>query len=157
MTAMVVADVTGRFVFNAPVNGTTELVTESVVAVLYLQIAYTLRSGRMTRSDALYSRLLDTRPTVGQTLGLLFHTAGACLMAAIIWAGWPKWLDSYSSGFYIGVLDVFSFPEWPMMLIVVLGCGFTAVQFFVLAVDNARVLAGKEKLNAAARPGKAAL
>jgi TRAP-type C4-dicarboxylate transport system permease small subunit len=152
MTAMVVVDVTGRFAFNAPLNGATEIVTESVVAVLYMQIAYTLRSGRMTRSDALYSRLLETRPRLGQTLGLLFNAAGACLMAAIMSAGWHRWLDAYRSDFYIGVIGVFTFPEWPMLLIVFLGCGFTAIQFFALAVDNVRCLLGMEPLDALPRP-----
>jgi TRAP-type mannitol/chloroaromatic compound transport system permease small subunit len=159
MTAMVVADVTGRYLFNAPLNGATEIVTESVVAVLYMQIAYTLRSGRMTRSDALYSRLLETRPRVGHALGLFFHAAGACLMAAIMSAGWSRWLDAYRSDFYVGVIGVFTFPEWPMLLTVFLGCGFTAVQFFVLAVDNLRVLCGMEPLNTPPRShaGEAAL
>jgi TRAP-type mannitol/chloroaromatic compound transport system permease small subunit len=138
MMAIVVADVAGRFLFSLPIDGSNEIVSMSVIAVLYLQIAYTLRSGRMTRSDAFHARLIERRPEIGHAFGLVFHLAGACLMAAIVLAAWPKWLKSYDSGFYVGVKDVFTFPEWPMLLIVVLGCGLTALQFLGLAFANLR-------------------
>jgi hypothetical protein len=59
-------------------------------------------------------------------------------MAAIMFAAWPKWINSYRSDFYVGVVDVFTFPEWPMLLIIFLGCGMTALQFLVFAIDNLR-------------------
>jgi TRAP-type mannitol/chloroaromatic compound transport system permease small subunit len=136
MTLAVVADVTGRYLFNAPINGTAEMVTISVVAVLYLQLAYTLRSGRMTRSDAFYTRLVARRPALGNALGLVFHLAGACLAAAIMIGAWPKWLAAWREGYYVGVIDVFTFPEWPLLSIIFLGCGLTGLQFVLLAVDN---------------------
>ena len=46
MTLAVVADVSGRYLLNSPINGTAEMVTMAVVVVLYLQLAYTLRSGQ---------------------------------------------------------------------------------------------------------------
>ena len=36
----VVADVLGRFLFNAPIVGTTEMVTLSIVSVLYLSLIH---------------------------------------------------------------------------------------------------------------------
>ena len=136
MTLAVVADVTGRYVFNAPLNGTAEMVTMSVVVVLYLQLSYTLRSGRMTRSDAFFTRLVERRPVIGNALGLVFHLAGACLAAAIVAGAWPKFLTAWREGYYVGVIDVFTFPEWPLLLIIFLGCGLTGLQFILLAVGN---------------------
>ena len=78
MMLAVVCDVLGRFLFNAPIAGTTELVTLSVVAVLYLQLSYTLRSGAMTRSDALITRLIEKRPRVGYLMNVVFYLAGVC-------------------------------------------------------------------------------
>jgi len=141
MMIMVVADVTGRFLFNAPIDGTTELVGMSVIAVLYMQIPYTLRSGRMTRSDAFHARLTEKNPIIGHTLGLVFHLAGAALMAMIMSAAWPKTVDAYVSKFYVGTIGVFTFPEWPMFFIVFLGCGLTAIQFLALAYADARAMA----------------
>jgi TRAP-type mannitol/chloroaromatic compound transport system permease small subunit len=141
MMAAVVADVSGRFFFAAPIDGTTELVGMSVIAILYMQVAYTLRSGRMTRSDAFLTRLIERHPATGHALEIAFHVAGAALMGVIMSAAWPKWIDSYDSGFYVGAIGVFTFPEWPMFLIVFVGCGLTALQFLAVAAVHAGALA----------------
>jgi TRAP-type C4-dicarboxylate transport system permease small subunit len=142
MTLGVVADVVGRYVFNAPINGTAEMVTMAVVAVLYLQLSYTLRSGRMTRSDAFVVRLVARRPGIGHMLGLLFHAAGACLAAAIMSGAWSKLLAAWREDFYVGVVGVFTFPEWPLYLIIFIGCGLTGLQFVLIAVRDLVSLRG---------------
>jgi TRAP-type mannitol/chloroaromatic compound transport system permease small subunit len=143
MTLAVVADVTGRYLFNAPINGTAEMVTMAVVVVLYLQLAYTLRSGRMTRSDAFYARLVARRPKIGNALGFVFHVAGACVALAIMVGAWPKWLAAWQAGYYVGVIGVFTFPEWPLLLIIFVGCGLTGMQFVMLAIGNLLSFAGR--------------
>lgn len=137
MMLAVVVDVLGRFILNSPIAGTTELVTLSVVAVLYLQLSYTLRSGAMTRSDALINRLIVRYPRVGYFLNILFYIAGLILMGAIISIAWPKWLDAYNSSYYVGVVGVFTFPDWPRLLIVFIGCTLTGAQFLMLAARDA--------------------
>jgi TRAP-type mannitol/chloroaromatic compound transport system permease small subunit len=136
MTLGVVADVTGRYVFNAPINGTAEMVTIAVVAVLYLQLSYTLRSGRMTRSDAFNTTLVTRHPRFGNALGALFHVAGACLASAIMAGAYDKLVTAWRESFYVGVVGVFTFPEWPLYLIILVGCGLTGLQFVILALRN---------------------
>jgi len=136
----IVVDILGRKLFNAPISGTTELVTMSVVALLYLQLAYTLRSGNMTRSDAVLGRLIKSRPMIGHGLATVFCCAGAALMAAIMKGAWPKWVSAYDGDFYVGIVGVFVFPDWPRLLIVFIGCGLTALQFLVLAAESARAM-----------------
>jgi TRAP-type mannitol/chloroaromatic compound transport system permease small subunit len=135
-----VADITARKLLNAPISGVTELVTMSVVALLYLQIAYTLRAGAMTRSDAVLGRLIQRRPVLGHLLGIVFSLAGAALMAAIMTKAWPKWVKAYENDFYVGVVGVFAFPDWPRLLIVFIGCGLTALQFLIFAAESARAI-----------------
>ena len=136
----VVADILGRFLFNSPISGVTELVTMSVVALLYMQLAYTLRSGGMTRSDAVLRRLIARRPRIGHLLAIVFCCAGAGLMAAIMSGAWPKWIKAYDNDFYVGVVGVFTFPDWPRLLIVFIGCGLTGLQFLILAAESARAM-----------------
>ena len=50
-------DVFSRFLFNNPIDGVTELVELSIVAIVFLQLADAVRNGRLTRSDGLYNRL----------------------------------------------------------------------------------------------------
>ena len=46
---------------------------------------------------------------------------------------WPKWLAAWREGYYVGVIDVFAFPEWPLLFIIFFGCGLTGLQFVLLA------------------------
>ncbi len=140
MMLTISADIAMRFLFNAPINGATELVTMSVVAVLYLQLAYTLRSGSMTRSDSVLNRLIAGYPRVGHGLSAVFYIAGAALMGAIMKGAWPKWIKAYELDFYVGVIGVFAFPDWPRLLIVFLGCALTGLQFLALAAGSAQAM-----------------
>lgn len=139
---LISVDIILRFVFNAPLSGTTEIVEISIVTILYLQLAHTLKVGRVTRSDALYGRILRKWPPIGNILGILFHLAGVGLMVAIILGGWPKWLQAYHGGHFVGNTGVFTFPEWPQRLVLVVGCGMLGIQFALMAVDNIRGLFG---------------
>ena len=138
MTMMICADIVMRFFFNAPIHGTTELVTMSVVSILYLQLAYTLRSGAMTRSDSFLKKLQARNPRLGHGLAALFYVAGLALMGAIVKGAWPKWIKAYELDFYVGVIDVFAFPDWPRLFIVFLGCALCGVQFLALALTSLR-------------------
>jgi TRAP-type mannitol/chloroaromatic compound transport system permease small subunit len=143
---LISVDILLRFIFNAPLSGTTEIVEISIVTILYLQLAHTLKVGRVTRSDALYGRILAKWPPIGNILGILFHLAGVGLMLAIVLGGWPKWLQAYHGGHFVGNTGVFTFPEWPQRLVLVIGCTMLGIQFVLMAVDNIRGLFGKPPL-----------
>jgi TRAP-type mannitol/chloroaromatic compound transport system permease small subunit len=146
LMALVTSDIVLRFAFNSPISGVTEIVEISIVIILYLQLTHTLKVGRMTRSDALYSVILRRYPVVGNLMGFFFSAAGVGLMIAIIKGGWPKWIQAYHGNFFIGNVGVFTFPEWPQRLILVIGCALLAIQFSLLAFDNIRALFGKHPL-----------
>tara|TARA_A100001037_G_scaffold305707_1_gene346927 strand:- start:4353 stop:4940 length:588 start_codon:yes stop_codon:yes gene_type:complete len=143
---LVTLDIVLRFVFNSPLSGVTEIVEISIVTILYLQLAHTLKVGRVTRSDALYGRILIKWPAMGNIMGILFHLAGVGLMLAIVIGGWPKWLQAFHGGHFVGNTGVFTFPEWPQRLALVVGCTMMGVQFFLSVVDNLRGLFGKPPL-----------
>ena len=146
LMALVTTDIVMRFVFGAPISGVTEIVEISIVIIIYLQLAHTLKVGRMTRSDALYSTILRRFPPVGHIMGILFSAAGIGLMLAIVKGGWPKWLQAYHGDFFVGNTGVFTFPEWPQRFILVVGCAMVAIQFALMALDNFRGLFGKPPL-----------
>ncbi len=146
MMALITTDIVLRFVFGAPISGVTEIIEISIVIILYLQLTHTLKVGRMTRSDALYSTILRRYPPVGHIMGILFSAAGIFLMIAIVRGGWKKWIQAYEGNFFVGNTGVFTFPEWPQRLILVIGCTMLAIQFALLALDHFRALFGKPPL-----------
>ena len=70
---MINLDVFSRFLFNHPIDGVTELVELSIVAIVFLQLSDAVRNGRLTRSDSLYKRLCDRNPKLGHLFGIVFE------------------------------------------------------------------------------------
>jgi TRAP-type mannitol/chloroaromatic compound transport system permease small subunit len=62
LMALMNLDVAGRNLFNTPVRGVTEMVSLSIVGIVFLQLADTLHSGRFTRAEVLLERLKRSRP-----------------------------------------------------------------------------------------------
>ena len=77
LMALISTDVIGRGAFNAPLSGVPEMVQFSIVGIVFLQLAHTLRNGALTRSDVILRGLLVNFPAVGHALQMLFHAAGA--------------------------------------------------------------------------------
>ncbi|MGE0255111.1 MAG: TRAP transporter small permease subunit [Alphaproteobacteria bacterium] len=140
MMAMITTDIFFRYVFNSPFDGVTELTEVGIVAVVFLQAAHALRSGRMIRSDAFYSTLLTKVPKLGYSLGVCFEIAGAFMLAFIAWGSYPKMITSWKEGYYVGNVGVFTFPEWPSWGLIVIGSVVLSLQFLLLAVGHLKVL-----------------
>ena len=127
------SDVLGRNLLGAPVRGVTELVSLSIVGIVFLQLADTLYSGRFTRADVLLQRLKRTRPVAAARLQALFHAAGAALMAVILWAAWRPLVESIRIREYVGAIGDFTAPVWPVRAIMLIGLLVTLVTFLLLA------------------------
>jgi TRAP-type mannitol/chloroaromatic compound transport system permease small subunit len=136
MMFLITLDIALRYLFNSPIRGVTQIVEIAIVVIVYLQLTHALKMGRITRSDALYSAIMKRHPAIGNVIGIVFNAAGAGLMIAIIIGGWPKWIDAYKQGHFIGSVGVFTFPEWPQLLIVLIGCAMMAIQFALFVFDH---------------------
>ena len=118
---MINLDVFSRFLFNSPIDGVTELVELSIVAIVFLQLADAVRNGRLTRSDGLYNKLCEKSPRAGHLLGAFFDLAGAAFFLTIIAGSIPRFIDAWERGYYSGNQGIFVVPVWPVRLILVIG------------------------------------
>ena len=139
---LIVADITGRVVFNAPIPGVTEIVSLSIVGIVFLQIASTLRVGRLTRSDAALGVWRMTRPRLATAIELISYGLGATLLAILTRASWPLFVRAWTRDEYVGALGTFTAPTWPVRLVIVVGSAVVALQFAVMFVREARHPAG---------------
>jgi TRAP-type C4-dicarboxylate transport system permease small subunit len=78
LTAMVTGGVVARRVLNAPLLFVEEVSGYLVLAIVFLGLAYTLKDGGHIRVDIVLGRL---------TGGVRRATQAACLVAALVWAG----------------------------------------------------------------------
>lgn len=125
---LVNADVIGRGAFGAPVSGVPEMVSLSIVAIVFLQIAQTFRQGRLTRTELLLGWLGRRGGRVRALVELLFSAAAVALVWQIIAASVPLFLKAWTRGTYEGTIGDFIAPVWPVKLIIVIGCGALLVQ-----------------------------
>ena len=114
LMVLINTDVLGRNLLNAPVRGVTELVSLSIVGIVFLQLADTLHSGRITRADVMLQGLEQNRPRLAALLHVAFHLIGAVLMATILWAAWEPLWESIRIREYVGAIGDFTAPVWPV-------------------------------------------
>jgi TRAP-type mannitol/chloroaromatic compound transport system permease small subunit len=135
-------DVIGRYFFNKPVVGTVEIVSMSIVGIIYLQLGQALRYERFIRSDSILGRLLLNRPRVGYAIQAFHHLVGAVLLGLMVYFCIPETIGAWEQSEYLGTEGVFVFYIWPIDALVTIGATVTAIQFILHFIRDIRVTAG---------------
>lgn len=143
MAVAVNADVLSRDLFNKPIAGVNEFLGLSIVAVVFLQMANTLREGRHVANDIIMRAIGASHPRVACVFYGLFHLIGAGLMAFIVWFVSPMFMEMYRAGYYQGTLGVVEIPIWPFVLPVIIGGIASAVQYVLFACHELALAFGQ--------------
>jgi TRAP-type C4-dicarboxylate transport system permease small subunit len=147
MIVMINLDVFSRFLFNAPIDGVTELVELSIVAIVFLQLSDAVRNGRLTRSEGLFSKICEKSPRLGHILSIVFDLAGAVFFVTIIAGSFPRFVEAWERDYFAGNKGIFTVPVWPVRLIIVIGATTVVFVFLGLVMQHVRALrsAGDEQ------------
>jgi len=129
LMVLVGVDVAGRNLAGAPVSGVPELVTLSIVAIVFLQIPAALRQGRMTRSDGFLGWLNQSHPSAGKLVETVFDLIAIAVIWVIVRTTWPMFTQSWERGEFIGALGDFTAPVWPIKLTLIVGGAVLILQF----------------------------
>lgn len=131
------ADIIMRTVFNAPIAGTAEMVSFSIVGIVFLQLSHTLKTGSLTRSDVLLNFLELRSPVMRKILLVCFHLIGAILLAIALWAFFPSLLKAWNfpERYFMGNPGFFMVPQWPLYGLMTIGISATILQFMASAYD----------------------
>lgn len=132
---LIVSDIAMRNIANAPIAGVPEMVSFSIVGIVFLQLAHALRSGALTRSEILLDALATRAPGLRRALLALFHLAGAAILAVALWRFWPSLVSAWTfpQRNFMGSPGVFTLPRWPLFALMCLGMAATVLQFLALA------------------------
>lgn len=119
---LVNTDVIGRSMFGAPVSGVPEMVSMSIVAIVFLQLAQTFRSGRLTRTEAVLNVLQSRAPRLHDILELVFALGAIALIWQLFSASRALFVKAWVRGTFEGTIGDFTAPVWPVKLIILIGC-----------------------------------
>lgn len=139
ITVLISCDIIGRVAFNSPIIGVPEIVKVSIVAIAWMQMAYTLKIGGHLRSEI----ILDRLPPKGKAIvNLLAYTMGAFIFAMVIYSGWGNMIESWRVGEFEGELPV-RVPTYPVRTLLLLGAALTSIQFLILLRQTVQTLFGR--------------
>jgi tripartite ATP-independent transporter DctM subunit len=134
---LICADIFGRTVFDSPIRGVAEMVSLSLVASVFLQLAYAVHQQRLTRAEFLFNKIQSSDPKLASDWsGVLSLFAFAmCLVIAI--GIYPDFLRAFRTAEFAGVQGIFAVHVWPIKLLILLGalaaafeCGRRAIEYF---------------------------
>ena len=134
LVVLITADVIMKNVFLQPTPGTIEMVTLSIVAIVFLQAPQALREGRFTRSDGLINSLHRRLPRLAASLETTFDLVGAAVLSAVIYAHLPILARAWTRNEYIGSVGNFMAPTWPVKAMLALGALLLLLQFLARVI-----------------------
>nr|WP_255552205.1 TRAP transporter small permease [Maritimibacter dapengensis] len=135
---LICADITMRTLFNAPIAGVAEMVAFSIVGIVFLQLAHTLRSGALTRSDLLLTLVARRSERAARFMRALFNLTGAALLALTFWYFVPVLAKAWTNPErnFMGNPGFFVIPTWPLYALMAIGMAATVLQYLASAWAN---------------------
>ena len=130
LTFLICADIAGRTLFDRPLQAVPEIVALSLIACVFLQLAFAVDGGRLTRADILLSQIRRRSAGIAGGLERFFALAGALVLVAMTAGAWPDFVRAFRTGEFVGVEGIYTLPISPIKFIVVLGAVTAALSFF---------------------------
>ncbi|WP_417771786.1 TRAP transporter small permease subunit [Stappia sp.] len=131
LMALICCDVIGRSFFNAPITGVAEIASFSIIGIVSLQLPETILHNRLTRTDLVIAPLGARFPAAAGLLEALFALAGLAVFAVTLGGSIGFLEKSIATSEFYGVQGVFTFPTWPVRLMLVTGLAASALAFTV--------------------------
>ncbi|MGI9366013.1 MAG: TRAP transporter small permease [Rhizobiaceae bacterium] len=115
---------------NFPISGTKEIVANSVVIIVFMQVGYAVRSQSMLRADFLVIML----PRLAQKILLIFaFLMGAAFFLLLLKGGITPALRSFANGEFDGE-GALKVAVWPARFAILIGAALASINYLLLAV-----------------------
>ena len=129
LTFIIIADIASRGLFNKPLNGTREIVANSIVMIVFLQAGYAIRSRSMLSAEF----LIDVFSPLVRRVALAFgYLLGAAFFLIVVFGSWPLAIESWVGGEFEGE-GALHIPAWPTRFMILIGSALAVMNYLVLA------------------------
>lgn len=125
---IILADVVGRSFLDTPLHGTTEIVANSIVMIVFLQAAYAIRSNAMLRTDVLLGVLGPNAKRVALGFADLL---GAIFFLIIVIGAYEPAIRAFINGEFEGE-GALRVPVWPTRFVILIGAALAILNYLVL-------------------------
>ena len=133
LAAIFLYDILGRELFDKPFLGTHEIVGNSIVGILFLELPSTIKRGAMLRTTIVYYAVSRIPRRV---IDCLSYLLGVALFLAIIFGGWDAMVVSWEVQEIEGA-GAFEVPIYPVRTLIILFsaiCALIYLQLFYVAL-----------------------
>jgi TRAP-type C4-dicarboxylate transport system permease small subunit len=136
LMVIICADIVARNALGQSLPLISELSALTLVMIVYLQLATTIRHNRLVRADILISGIGIRFPRLRVVLETVFDIVGAVVIAILAWSTIGILERDFRATEFIGVTGVLTIPTWPFRVLILLGVTVAAVQFVIQALER---------------------
>ena len=115
---------------NIPISGTKEIVANSVVIIVFMQVGYAVRSGSMLRADFLVQRFPGWLQRGLRAFALIL---GAVFFLYLLNAAVEPAMRSFLRGEFDGA-GALQVPVWPARWAIAVGAGLAGFNYILLTI-----------------------
>lgn len=135
---IICADIVARNAMGASLPLVSEGGALLVVTLVALQLAATVRAGRLARTEVFIVPFSDRFPTAGAVLQGVYDLVGAVVLGIIAWSSIRVIEKDIAAAEFIGVPGMATLPTWPFRILILAGFAIAAVEFAVRIVSAFR-------------------
>ena len=125
----ILADIVFR-ALNIPLSGNKEIVANSVVIIVFMQVGFAVRSNSMLRAEFLVALFPKWLSRLMLIMGLLL---GAAFFFFLLKSGITPALRSFANGEFDGE-GALRVPVWPARFAILFGAGLAGINYFLLSL-----------------------
>lgn len=140
ITLAIVADVTGRYLWSAPIDGASEFAVTAMIAVVYLGLMSAQRNAGNFRVDMLL-RVLPAGAQ--QTLEILWRIVALVVLVLLAWLSTREAAISVEMG--EASFGTIAFPVWPSRILLGIGMWALTAQVLVELVVHIRRFSSRDR------------
>ena len=115
---------------NMPIEGTAEIARDSIVTIVFLQIAYCVHIRGMLRAD-FFVKLFPA--ALQRTFTLIGFLLGIAFFVGIFVGAFDAAISAWNTGEYEGAGAV-HVPVWPARFAILIGCALAALSYLLAAI-----------------------
>ena len=135
---IICADIVARNLFGSSLPLVSELGALTLVMIVYLQLAATVRADRLAKTEIFFYAFRSSWPRAGALLSAVFDAVGATMIGLIAWSTIRILEKDYASGEFIGVPGIATLPTWPFRVMILIGVTVACIEFVVRVIRALR-------------------